>query len=162
MFTDDFGLWHGNVGVYNAFQTADLAAEGAALQASARAALFHWAALALLGASLLLSLAMLLLPSLRPWSGQAGWVFALGVAAYLTVAAIVYWSSPTPSAPELRKVRRIRHGIAALLTERQSARGARRDPVLIGALTDAIRHLDEQVLPALDSWSSDGRAWSAS
>src|SRR5215212_11730686 len=146
MFTDDFGLWHGNEGVYNAFQTADLAAEGAALQASARAALFHWAALALLGASLLLSIAMLLLPSLRPWSGQAVWVLILGLLAYLAIVAIVYWSRPTQSAPELRKLRRIRHGIAALLVERQTSRGMRQDPVLIRTLSEAIDHLDEQVI----------------
>src|SRR4051812_8653625 len=92
---------------------------------------------------------MLLLPMLRQWSGQAVWVLLLGVAAYLAVAGIVYFSAPTSPAPELLEVRRIRHGIAALLAERQAARGTQRDPVLIGALTDAIRHLDEQVIPAL-------------
>jgi hypothetical protein len=149
MLADDLGLWDFSDDVYNALRAADDAAEGAALQASARAALLHWAALALLGASLLLSLAMELLPGLRPWSAQAIWVLVLGVLAYLAVVGIVYFSSPTPPAPELSKVRRIRHGIAALLAERQAARGARRDPVLIQALTDAIRHLDEHVIPAL-------------
>jgi hypothetical protein len=149
MLADDFDFWDVSDDVYNAVRMAEIAAEGAALRVSARAALLHWAALALLGASLLLGIAMLLWLPLRPWSGQAVWVLILGIAAYLAVVAIVYWTHPTPSSPELRKVQRIRHGIAALLVEQQTSRHARRDAVLINTLSDAIKRLDEQVLPAL-------------
>ena len=146
---DDFDLWDVGDEVYNAIRMAELAAEGAALRASARAALLHRVALALLGVSLLLSIAMLVVPALRPWSGQAVLVLILGVAAYLLIVAIAYWSRPRTSSPELRRLRKIRHGIAALLHDLQATRGARQDPVLIGTLTDAIDHLDEQLIPAL-------------
>jgi hypothetical protein len=149
MTRDDFDFWDVSDHVYNAIRAAELAAEGAALQASARAALLHWVALLLLGASLLLGIAMLTLPILRPWYGQAVWIFVLGFACYLLVVAIVYWSRPIPSAPELRTLHKIRHDIAALLLERRRARGAHRDP-LIQTLSDAIQQLDEHIIPTLD------------
>jgi hypothetical protein len=150
MLDDDFELWTIDSELYNEIRTAEVAAEGAALRAHAWAAVTHRVALALLGASLLLSLAMHWLPALRPWSGEARWVLLLGFAAYLAVVAIVYWMRPTPAAPELRRLREIRHDIAALLVQQKRLPGGRQNAVLIGILSDAIRHLDEQVIPALE------------
>ncbi len=145
---DDSEFWDADADIYNAIRAAQLAAEGAALRASARAAVMHRVALALLGVSLFLAIAMLLVPQLRPWSGEAVWVLLLGLAAYVAVVAIVYWMRPRPVAPELSQLRHIRNNIATLL-ERQRLRRVRQDQVLIRTLTDAIRYLDEQVIPAL-------------
>ena len=93
------------------------------MRARAWAALVHWAALALLGVSLLLGIAMLTLPILRPWYGQAVWVFLLGFACYLLIVAIVYWTRPTPKAPEVRELLDIRHQIASLHVELQRVTG---------------------------------------
>ena len=149
MLDDELDPWDVDEEVYNAIRMAELAAEGVALRASARAALLHRAALALLGASLLLGIAMLVLPILRPWHGEAVWVFALGFGCYALVVAIAYWSRPVPSAPEMRELLDLRHRMAALYAELRRAPGSRANPVLLGILADAVRQLDEQLVPAL-------------
>jgi hypothetical protein len=136
--------------VYNRPATARIAVKGADVRASARAALLHPEALTILGVSLVLAIALTLLPALRPWSDRAVWVLLLGVAAYVAVVAVAYWSRPMSTAPEIRKLRTIRQGIATLLAERQAAPRARQDAVLIGVLADAIEHLDEHLGPALE------------
>ena len=146
---DDFDFWDINEDLYNAIRAAELAAEGAALRARARAALLHWAALVLIGISLLLGIAMLTLPILRPWYGQAVWVFVFGFACYLLIVAVVYWSRPAPASPEMGELLHIRHQIAALHVELQRRPGARPNPVLIRQLDDAVRLLDEHLIPAL-------------
>lgn len=146
---DDFDFWDVGEEVYNAIRAAELAAEGAALRATAWAALFNRVALVLLGASLLLGIAMLTLPILRPWYGQAAWVFMLGLGCYLLVVAIAYCLRPAPRAHEMRELLAIRHQIAALHVELQRRPGARPNLVLLGVLDDAVRLLDDQLIPAL-------------
>ena len=146
---DGFDFWDIDEELYNAIRAAELAAEGAALRARAWAALVHGAALVLLGASLLLGIAMLTLPILRPWYGQAVWVFLLGFACYLLIVAIVYWLRPTRRSPEVRELLRLRRRIAALHVELQRRPGARPNAVLIRKLDDAVRLLDEHLIPAL-------------
>jgi hypothetical protein len=138
------------VRLYNPLLKAEISAKGAGVRASTRAALLHPVALTLLGASLMLAAALHWLPTLRPWSDRAAWVALLGVAAYLAVVAVAHWSRSTPMPAEIRHLRRIRQSIAALLADRQDGPKDRQDPVLIGTLKDAIRHLDEQVIPALE------------
>jgi len=146
---DDFDFWDIDEELYNAIQAAELAAEGAALRARAWAALLHWAALVLLGTSLLLGIAMHTLPILRPWYGQAVWVLVFGFACYLLMVAVVYWIRPPPRSPEVRELLRLRHRIAALHVRLQRRPGPRPNAVLIGALDDAVRLLDDHLIPAL-------------
>lgn len=145
---DDFDFWHLDEELYNAIRAAELAAEGAALRARAWAALVHRAALMLLGISLLLGIAMLTVPNLRPWYTQAVWVFLFGFACYLLMVAIIYWTRPAP-AREVRELLDFRHRIAALHVRLQRRPGGRPNPVLIGRLDDAVKLLDSELIPTL-------------
>jgi hypothetical protein len=146
---DDPDFWDFNDDLYNAIRAAELAAEGAALRARAWAAMWHQAALVVLGISLVLGIAMLEAPPLRPWSGQAQWMFVLGLLCYLAIVAIAFWSRPKPAGPELHEIRKIRHQIAALYTRLQQAPGRSPNTVLLQKVAEGVTLLDQQLIPAL-------------
>src|SRR5438067_2289656 len=109
----------------------------------------HPYGLALLGASVALAFAMFALPALRQWSDRALLILALGALAYSASAGVALFSRPDVAAPELRKLRAIRQAIATRLAERQAAERRDGPSELTAVLSEAIVHLDDDVIPAL-------------
>ncbi|MFN8637107.1 MAG: hypothetical protein U0893_24940 [Chloroflexota bacterium] len=148
-FRLDVDLSEPLVRLYNPLLTAEVSTKGAGVRASIRVALTHPVGLALLGMSVALAAALWLAPALRPWSDRAVWVLVLGVAAYAAIVVVAYWPRAASSSPQMRTLLKIRQGIASLLAERQRQPKDRQNPVLIGTLKDAIRCLDDQLIPVL-------------
>jgi hypothetical protein len=113
-----------------------------------REAMSHPLALVFLTGSLTIAGAMVLLPALDRWSDRAVWMALLGIISYAGIIFVLRKAPPGVSAPELKKLVAIRRAIASRLEElRRGGSGQRTD--LTEALEDAIRQLDEQVVPSL-------------
>src|SRR5215216_3540572 len=114
-----------------------------------RSGLMHPFGLALLAASFNLTLAMLVLPVLEPWSARAPWVAILGPVAYAAAVLVAGRPQPDLSAPELRTIWAVRQDMAARLAQRRAAAGGKDRSEVARILAEAIAQLDKQVIPAL-------------
>ena len=101
-------------------------------------------ALVLLGAGLVLAIAMAVVPALDPWSGRAPLVFGLGLLAYFATVVIFACCQPEVRAPEVRQVQGVRAAIARRLASVRYER-----PAWAPIVAKAIDTLDDQILPAL-------------
>jgi hypothetical protein len=100
--------------------------------------------LGLLTASCALAALMALLPGLGV-AGLAYWMLGLGLAGYVGTVLVVAWPTAGPSAPALRQVRAVRRAIAERLETRRAV-----DAPFASILADALTHVDDQLMPALE------------
>jgi hypothetical protein len=113
-----------------------------------RPALTHPAALGLLACSVLLFVATLLVPALRPWADRAVWILVWGAVAYAAAAFILSRSvpkAPSVTSPELRQLRAIRQAISTLIGESAAVERSQ----LGGVLAEAVDRIDYDIEPAL-------------
>ncbi|MDA1298367.1 MAG: hypothetical protein O3B04_10305 [Chloroflexi bacterium] len=113
-----------------------------------RAAIQHPFGITVLALSLLLALAMMLVPAMEVWSGWAPWVLAWGVLCYGASVMAVSRTRPTPREPELRQLEAVRRMIRAKLSERKAAEGWSRSAVT-RILEDAHENLERRIIPAM-------------
>ena len=117
-----------------------------------RAALRHPFGITLLIASLLLAIAVRLIPVLERWSAQAPWVLLLGITAYVASVVALQRSVPESrldlSMPEMRELNSIRSVMQSELANRKGAEVGGSSE-LSRMLSEAIIHLDVEVAPAL-------------
>jgi len=113
--------------------------------------MMHPVGLGLLGLSLVLALAVAVLPPLYPWSGRSGWLVVLGLLAYVgtILASRLFPAHEAPSRAEVRTLLRIKERINARLRRLRESDARTRRPELESALEDAVRQIDGLILPAL-------------
>lgn len=113
------------------------------------ATLRHPLGLTLLGASLLLAAATLVVPALAPWSARVPWLLLLGLLAYAVAAIASHLPRSKPSGPELGQLQAIRQAMQVRLVERRAAGVSDTRSELMDVLSEAIVQLDTQAEPAL-------------
>ena len=113
-----------------------------------KAAIQHPFGITLLAMSLLLALAMILVPAMETWSSWTPWVVVWGLCCYGASVFAVSRTRPTPNEPELRELESVRRMIKSKLKERKASEGWSRSAVT-RTLEEAHGNLEHQIIPAM-------------
>ncbi len=116
-----------------------------------REALLHPLGVTLLLASLLLAALPRAAPALAPWPDLSASLVGFGLLAYLAIVAVVARSRPSSPYAAVRQLIEIRQAMLDRLVDlRKGAPNGSGNPGLIPIVSDAVRHLDEEILPRLE------------
>jgi hypothetical protein len=114
-------------------------------------ALLHPIPIVFLLAGVLFAAALLIIPALSSFASRAGPVALVGVIAYAAAAMIVALPGRRLDHPALRDLRAIRRTMATRLALLTNERSDIEASSLATVLSDAVRRLDRDILPACET-----------